>query len=130
MNQDLITLVRSKNLPNEEMFEVFAVLRRDNIVEGLIDYIADTIHDDIKRDNDEIDGLRCELEQVRQELELCENERDELQERDYNENLKAENLSTFLENFENENDRHPSIEEVWEAAWNGCYEKVKKEEKR
>lgn len=130
MNQDLANFVRSKDFPENDKFDLFEILRRDNIVEGLIDYISETRRAVIEDYEDTIDGLKDKINDLEREVGENEDAMETLDELEEKEELKAENLSTFLENFENENDRHPSIEEVWEASWNGCREKMKKEEKR
>lgn len=127
MNQDLANFVRSKDFPENDKFDLFEILRRDNIVEGLIDYISETRIAVIEDYEDTIYGLKDKINDLEREVGENEDAKETLDELEEKEELKAENLSAFLEEFEEENNRHPSIEEVWEASWNGCYEKMKKE---
>lgn len=130
MNQDLANFVRSKDFPENDKFDLFEILRRDNIVEGLIDYISETRIAVIEDYEDTIYGLKDRIKDLEREVEENEGAQEALDELEEKEELKADTLTGFLDDFIGENNRHPSIEEVWEAAWNGCYEKMKKEEKK
>lgn len=117
---DLTNLVRSKQLSEEITFALFDILRRDNVVEGLIDFIADRINNEAIEHDEDISDLKAEISRLESELDSCSEAKEELEAYMENEQLKSENFSDFVEKFIEENDRHPSIDETWEAAWNGC----------
>lgn len=116
----LIEYIRSKNLPDDLMFTLFEIVRRDNVVEGLIDYIGEEFSEAYGAE-DKISELECNLEQqeervkeLEQELEDSQNEIDKIEadaEKSY------ESFTKFVEEFIEKKDRHPSIDEAWEAAW-------------
>lgn len=117
---DLTNLVRSKQLSEEITFALFDILRRDNVVEDLIDFIAERINNQAEEYDEDINDLKAEIRRLETELDSCSEAKEALEACEENEQLKSENFSDFVEKFIEENDRHPSIDETWEAAWDGC----------
>lgn len=120
---DTINYLRGKNLPEDTYFQLLEIVRRENAIEGLIDFIEEISAGNISVDNEETDeyvdkiqNLEEKISELEEKLEECTESRDELEEA---EQLKSEKLSKFVESFQEDNDRYPSIDEVWEAAWNG-----------
>ena len=120
---DINNYLRCKGLPDEIYFQLLEIVRRENAIEGLIDFIEEISAGNIRVDNDEtneyvdkIQNLEEKISELEEKLEECTESRDELEEA---EQLKSERLSEFVENFQEKNNRYPSIDEAWEAAWNG-----------
>lgn len=121
---ELANFVRSKKLPNEDTFQLLAILRNENVVEELIDFIVmeklkkiSKYEEDIEYRDEKIRDLKLELESHEK---YTQDKKDDLE---LDDQLKSESLTDLLGKFEEENGRHPSIEETWETAWNGCKEK-------
>lgn len=120
---DTINYLRGKNLPEDTYFQLLEIVRRENATEGLIDFIEEISVGNISVDNDKINeyvdkiqDLEEKISELEEKLEECTVSRDELEEA---EQLKSKRLSDFVDDFQEKNDRYPSIDEVWEAAWNG-----------
>jgi hypothetical protein len=117
---ELQEYIRSKCLPDELMFELFDISRRDSVAEGLIDYIADNLSEAYGAE-DKISELECNLEQRDEEIKGLEDQLKESKEIEEKWEADAvesfESFKAFLEAFKEKNERHPSIDETWDAVW-------------
>lgn len=119
---DLQTHIRSKDFSNELMFRLLDIARRDTIPEELIDVIAELASTslietlEVKAGELERENLSL-LTILAKKNELVEELRNDIREINEISTTRVTDLTKFLETFEGENDRHPCIEETWEAAW-------------
>ena len=118
---ELQNYIRSKCPPDELMFILFDITRRDNVVEELIDYIVEN-YSELYGAEDKISELECNLEQREKDiknLELkIEQKQDTIDSYEANEVSSHVAFSEFTRCFKEKNDRYPSIDETWECAWN------------
>lgn len=127
---DLANLIRSKGLPNDVTYELMAIARRDDVIEGLLDYIAGQELNPPETDNDdseEVSELKEKIDNLQDELETCQGELAEYTDKEEEKQLIAESFGDYIEKFQEEKDRYPSIDETWDAAWKSCKESEKKE---
>lgn len=106
--------IRGKVFPNPIQYELFEILRKENSVEGLIDYI----HDMLEKENAELEEHRLEIERLRE----MSNEVAKLHkviegyEHLIDSNKLKVSLEEFIKTFKEKNDRYPSLDETWEFA--------------
>lgn len=123
----LLQHIRSKMLPDNIMFDLFEVVRRDRFAEGLIDYLAELMEVEVPLCNEEVADLQKEVETLKEKIEMVDEMQDTIDSFEENETCRSENLQGFIEEFQETNDRYPCIDEVWEAAWEKGREVLKKE---
>ena len=120
---ELQHLIRSKMLSLELTQDLLHIARGNNIIEDLIDYIKDTIVLS-EEDVDELNYLEIRVRELENESEWDTNRIEELEEKISDNELRANNLKDFIEKTQENYGRYPSIDEAWEAAWNGCRERI------
>jgi chromosome segregation ATPase len=117
---ELFEYIRSKSLLSDLMFELFDIARRENVVEGLIDYIAEKFPE-LYGAEDKIGELECNVEQLEERVTELEQElkesKEKIEEYEADTIESYDSFKIFVEKFKEENNRHPSIDETWEAVW-------------
>lgn len=120
MEMEPAELIRLSKCSNEQKYELLNLVRRDNVVEELINYILtreDVIacqkEAEISDLNDNITRLNNEISDKNEMIKRLEVTRE-------NNKTKAESLVKFIETFKKQNNRYPSIDEAWNTAWNSC----------
>ena len=128
---ELQLYIRSKFFTEELKYKLLHIVRGNNHVEGFIDLIKKL--EDLVFDESLIDEntyLKEKNRDLEIEVEACEANSERLSELEIlfrEKKLSANSLENFVEQFKENMKRHPSIDEVWEAAWDNCKKNIKKE---
>jgi|WetSurMetagenome_2_1015567.scaffolds.fasta_scaffold1181409_2 uncharacterized coiled-coil DUF342 family protein len=115
--------IRSKMLPNSTMFKLFDIVRGDNIVEDLINYTVEILEEEVVPSSEEIEDLEREIKSKDNTIEELQKTVDAYESTETN---RAEKFQEFIERFQEEHDRYPSIDEAWETAWEIGQDNLKK----
>ncbi|MDD5651241.1 MAG: hypothetical protein PHF86_12630 [Candidatus Nanoarchaeia archaeon] len=114
--QELQLLIRSKNFDEATTFKLFEISRRsttDEIIEGLLDELNHNSASDYAELETKIDELEEQIGELRiQNAHLKE----EQEQQEIEEVVSAGTFEEFVEKFQEENDRYPSIDETWKAC--------------
>lgn len=89
-------LIRLSSFTNEQKYMLLNIIRGNDVVNQLINYIA--IKEDVLNDLKAISDRK---------------------------QVAAESFASFVENFQRENNRYPSIDEAWNASWNSYKESMR-----
>lgn len=117
--QQLQLFIRSKNFDNELTFKLLDISRRltiDQVIEGLLDLIGnenDITYAELENQIEELQETIGELKIKNAHLFA---EKQEREEEEIQQSINAATFNDFVEKFQNENDRYPSINETWEAC--------------
>ncbi len=120
MEMELAELIRLSKCSKEQKYELLNIVRRDNVIEELINYIL-TREDVIACQKEaEISDLNDNITRLNNEISYCNEMIKRLEVTRENNKTKAESLVKFIETFKIQNNRYPSIDEAWNTAWNSC----------
>lgn len=113
--------IRAKFFVDERMFDLFEVCERENPVESLIDYISDTMTKSVGAES-KIDDLEAQVESRDENIKrlkaIIESYQEEANKEQRKIQKRYKDLKYFIDDFIRKNDRYPSIDEAWDAAWN------------
>jgi hypothetical protein len=110
--------IRSKMLPQKLHFKLLEIARKDSIIMDLIDLATETSIDMADQDR-EINRLNIKIQDLEQDLTERSWGKVTLEETiNLNSLCEKSYFTKFINEFHETNKRYPSIDEVWEAAWN------------
>ena len=118
-------LIGLTNFSNEQKYELLDIIRRENVVEELINYILLRETKLVCYEEAEYDNLKDEIENLKHTNNLQEQTIQRLRVTCENKKLAAESFTKFVETFQKENNRYPSIDEAWNASWNSYKESMR-----
>ena len=106
------------------------IVRGNNIAEALIDYIAEKEIERLALEDIAgyctCESLKKEIKDLKEEISDNEDKIEKLDELERVKEIKSDSLNNLIEEYRKDHNRYPSIDEAWEAAWNGCQEYMKK----
>jgi len=117
-------MVHTKNIGDELKFKLLDIVRQENVVEELINYIIEFTHKISELDTlmDTIGELKRENKNFEFEVNrkdgTIQELRATLKEQERAKRIKIMKFDDYVTNFINGNNRYPSIDETWKAAWN------------
>lgn len=120
---ELQHLIRCKMLSLELTHDLLHIARGNNIIEDLIDYIKVNLAG-LSDDIEEFDYLKGRVLELEKESEWDSDRIEKLEEKISDNELRANSLKDFIEKTQENYGRYPSIDEVWEASWNACRERI------
>jgi len=103
--------------------DLLHIARGNNIIEDLIDYIKVNLAG-LSDDIEEFDYLKGRVLELEKESEWDSDRIEKLEEKISDNELRANSLKDFIEKTQENYGRYPSIDEVWEASWNACRERI------